>query len=153
MEELTFPRFNEESGRMYKENDSLYRRLARHFGLSESAFWILYTLEEFQQPVTQAQLCEYLSLSKQTINSGLKQLEQEGNIHLSSGPGRRKYLQLTPAGRQLAERTVRPVLRAEERAFLGMAVEERASLLAPYSKYLSLLRPESEQIFQPFQEE
>lgn len=153
MEELTFPRFNEESGRMYKENDSLYRRLARHFGLSESAFWILYTLEEFQQPVTQAQLCEYLSLSKQTINSGLKQLEQEGNIHLSSGPGRRKYLQLTPAGRQLAERTVRPVLRAEERAFLGMAGEERASLLALYRKYLSLLRQESEQIFQQFQEE
>ena len=142
MEELTFPRFNEESGRMYKENDSLYRRLARHFGLSESAFWILYTLEEFQQPVTQAQLCEYLSLSKQTINSGLKQLEQEGNIHLSSGPGR-----------QLAERTVRPVLRAEERAFLGMAEEERASLLALYRKYLSLLRQESEQIFQQFQEE
>lgn len=153
MEELTFPRFNEESGRMYKENDSLYRRLARHFGLSESAFWILYTLEEFQQPVTQAQLCEYLSLSKQTINSGLKQLEQEGNIHLSSGPGRRKYLQLTPAGRQLAERTVRPVLRAEERAFLGMAEEEQASLLALYRKYLSLLRQESEQIFQQFQEE
>ena len=153
MEELTFPRFNEESGRMYKENDSLYRRLARHFGLSESAFWILYTLEEFQQPVTQAQLCEYLSLSKQTINSGLKQLEQEGNIHLSSGPGRRKYLQLTPAGRQLAERTVRPVLRAEERAFLGMAEEERASLLALERKYLSLLRQESEQIFQQFQEE
>ena len=153
MEELTFPRFNEESGRMYKENDSLYRRLARHFGLSESAFWILYTLEEFQQPVTQAQLCEYLSLSKQTINSGLKQLEQEGNIHLSSGPGRRKYLQLTPAGRQLAERTVRPVLRAEERAFLGMAEGERASLLALYRKYLSLLRQESEQIFQQSQEE
>ena len=153
MEELTFPRFNEESGRMYKENDSLYRRLARHFGLSESAFWILYTLEEFQQPVTQAQLCEYLSLSKQTINSGLKQLEQEGNIHLSSGPGRRKYLQLTPAGRQLAERTVRPVLRAEERAFLGMAEEERASLLALYRKYLSLLRQESEQIFPQSQEE
>ena len=83
---------------MYKENDSLYRRLARHFGLSESAFWILYTLEEFQQPVTQAQLCEYLSLSKQTINSGLKQLEQEGYIHLSSGPGRRKYRPTGTAG-------------------------------------------------------
>ena len=153
MEELTFPRFNEESGRMYKENDSLYRRLARHFGLSESAFWILYTLEEFQQPVTQAQLCEYLSLSKQTINSGLKQLEQEGNIHLSSGPGRRKYLQLTPAGRQLAERTVRPVLRAEERAFLGMAGEERASLLALEQRYLTLLRREANKLFNISQEE
>ena len=45
------------------------------------------------------------------------------------------------------------VLRLEERAFLGMAEEERASLLALYRKYLSLLRQESEQIFQQFQEE
>lgn len=153
MEELTFPRFNEESCRLFKEDDSLYRRLARHFGLSESAFWVLYVLEMTRRPITQTDISNRLSLSKQTINSGLKQLEQEGNIRLSSGPGRRKYLQLTPAGQQLAERTVRRVLRLEERAFLGMAEEERASLLALERKHLSLLRQESEQIFQQSQEE
>lgn len=153
MEDLTFSQFNEASCRLHKEEDGLYHRLARHFGLSDSELWILYTLAVYQKPVTQARMCGYLSLSKQTVNSGLKQLEQEGYIQLTGGPGRQKYLRLTARGEQLSDRTVRPILEAEERAFLGLAGEERARLLALERKYLSLLHRESEQIFQSSQEE
>lgn len=153
MEDLTFSQFNEASYRLHKEEDGLYHRLARHFGLSDSELWILYTLAVYQKPVTQARMCGYLSLSKQTVNSGLKQLEQEGYIQLTGGPGRQKYLRLTARGEQLSDRTVRPILEAEERAFLGLAGEERARLLALERKYLSLLHRESEQIFQSSQEE
>ena len=150
---MEFQQFNEEYSRLYKEDDGLYRRLAKHFRLSESAFWILYTLEASQQPLTQAELCGWLYLSKQTINSGLKQLEQEGYIRLTSGPGRKKYLQLTSQGEPLTARTVRPILAAEDRAFLGMTEEERASLLALERKYLELLFRESEPILNLSQEE
>lgn len=153
MEELTFARFNEETCRMHKEEDGLYHRLAKRFGLSDSALWILYALEAFRAPVTQAELCGYLSLSKQTINSGLKQLQLEDCIRLVSGPGRRKYLCLTARGERLTAGTVRQVLAAEERAFFGMTEEERAGLLALEHKYLSLLLRESEQIFNTSQEE
>lgn len=153
MRELTFRQFNEEVCRMHKEEDGLYRRLARHFGLSDSALWILYTLEESRRPITQAELCGYLSLSKQTVNSGLKQLEQEGHVQLTDGPGRKKYICLTARGKELTAGTVRLILAAEERAFLGLAEEERASLLALEHKYLAALLRESEQIFQPSQEE
>lgn len=153
MDDLTFTQFNQESCRLHKEEDGLYHRLARHFGLADSALWILYALEISQDPVTQAELCGYLSLSKQTVNSGLKQLAQEGYIQLTGGPGRQKYLRLTARGEQLSARTVRPVLEAEERAFLGLAGEERARLLALERKYLSLLLRESKQIFQHPQEE
>lgn len=153
MEELTFSQFNEEAGRIHKEENGLYRRLARNFGLSDSELWILYTLAVYQKPVTQAELCGYLSLSKQTVNSALKQLEQGGCIRLTSGPGRKKYLQLTAQGEQLSARTIRQILEMEERAFLGLDREERAYLLALERKHLSLLRQESEQIFQPPQEE
>ena len=153
MEELTFYRFIEETCRLHKEEEGLYRRLSRHFGLSDSAFWILYTLEALQRPVTQAELSGYLSLSKQTINSGLKQLEQAGHIQLTSGSGRRKHLRLTAQGRRLAAATARPVLAAEERTFHSMTEEERASLLALERKYLSLLLQESNQFFQSSQEE
>ena len=105
MEELTFARFNEETCRMHKEEDGLYHRLAKRFGLSDSALWILYALEAFRAPVTQAELCGYLSLSKQTINSGLKQLQLEDCIRLVSGPGRRKYLCLTARGERLTAGT------------------------------------------------
>ena len=153
MGDLTFQQFNEEYSRLYKEEDSLYHRLAKHFGLSDSAFWIIYTLEAFRTPVTQAELCGNLSLSKQTINSSLKQLEQEGHIRLSSGPGRRKYLALTPQGQALAGRTVRRVLELEERAFHRMSPEEQANILALMRRHLKLVLQEAEQIFHTSQEE
>lgn len=153
MEKLTFSQFNQEACRLHKEEDGLYHRLARHFGLADSSLWILYVLEASQGPVTQTELCGYLSLSKQTVNSGLKQLEQEGYIQLTDGPGRKKYLRLTAQGSRLSARTVRPVLEAEERAFLGLTEEERAGLLALERKYLLLLLQESEEIFQHPQEE
>ena len=153
MEELTFFQFNQEACRMHKEEDGLYRRLARQFGLPDSAFWVLYALEASGKPVTQAEVCNYLSLSKQTVNSGLKQLEQEGYIQLTGGPGRKKFLRLTARGNDLAAHTVRPVLEAEERAFLGLTEAERADLLALERKYLFLLLQESEEIFQHPQEE
>ena len=55
---------------IFKENDVIYRRMAAQFGLSDSAFWILYCLRESVTPLTQKQLCESIYMSKQTINSG-----------------------------------------------------------------------------------
>ncbi|NBI09021.1 HTH domain-containing protein [Colidextribacter sp. OB.20] len=153
MEELTFQQFNEDYSRLYKLEDDLYRRLAKHFGLSESAFWVLYVLEMTRRPITQAEISSYLSLSKQTINSGLKQLEQGGQITLSGGPGRRKYLQLTGRGQNLAERTVRKVLELEERAFRSMSPEEQAHILALMRLHLDLMLQGSSQIFDTSQED
>ena len=153
MEELTFQQFITEVNRTYKEEDDFYRRLARRSGLSDAAFWVLYSIETAPGPVTQTDIGNTLMLSKQTINSALKQLEHSGHICLTSGPGRKKYLQLTEKGQVLADRAIRPTLEVERGAFLGMSEEERASLLALDRKYLSLLLQKSEQIFNTPQEE
>ena len=95
----------------------------------------------------------YLNLSKQTINSGIKSLEQAGYIRPTGGPGRKKYLELTQAGQALAERTARPVLNMEQRAFQAMSPTERAALLTLTRRHLELRLREAEQIFQQPQEE
>ena len=92
-------------------------------------------------------------LSKQTINSALKQLEHSGHICLTDGPGRKKYLQLTQRGRALSDRAIRPTLEVERGAFLGLSEEERASLLALEQRYLTLLRREANKLFNISQEE
>lgn len=65
---------------LYKEMDDVYHSLARHYGLSDCAFWILYTIRENKDGYTQSQLCEMLSLSKQTLKrrviSGLSLLRE-----------------------------------------------------------------------------
>jgi|GluameStandDraft_1065615.scaffolds.fasta_scaffold41169_2 DNA-binding MarR family transcriptional regulator len=153
MGDMTFCQFNLESCRLYKEDDGLYHRLAKHFGLSDSAFWIVYTLEAARRSLTQAEMSGYLNLSKQTINSGIKSLEQAGYIRPTGGPGRKKYLELTQAGQALAERTARPVLNMEQRAFQAMSPTERAALLTLTRRHLELRLREAEQIFQQPQEE
>ena len=152
MGDLTFQQFITTANRMNKSEDDIYRRMARHSGLSDAAFWTLYAIETAPGPVTQTDICGTLMFSKQTINSALK-LEREGQSRLSSGPGRKKYLQLTEAGQELAGRAIRPALEVERQAFLGLSEEERASLLALEQRYLTLLRREANKLFNISQEE
>lgn len=155
MEALTFSQFILTYNRLYKETDDLYRRLAKHFGMSDSAFWILYILEESKHPITQSELCGALFLSKQTINSALKNLEQSDYIRLTdpSGKSRSKYLCLTDAGKALVERTIDSVFQMEERAFHAMTPEQQLGLLELNRLNLELLRRESEQILDISQED
>ena len=142
-----------ELNHVLKEADDLYRSATRRLGVPECTLWVLYSLRAWPGPITQTQLCQLIHQPKQTINSALKQLEREGQIRLSRGPGRKKYLQLTEAGQELAGRAIRPALEVERQAFLGLPEEERASLLALEQRYLTLLRREANKLFNISQEE
>jgi DNA-binding MarR family transcriptional regulator len=83
----------------------------------------------------------------------LKQLEREGCLRLSGGSGRNKNIHLTEAGLDLAARTVRPVLRMEELAFLDMTGEDRERLLTLHRQRMELLLHYAEPLFHSSQEE
>ena len=69
--------FNRET----KKLDDVYRSAAKSCGISECAFWILYTLRVEEKSFTQAEICEFLIEPKQTVNSALKKLEAEGYLY------------------------------------------------------------------------
>lgn len=142
MEDMTFSQFITAYNALIKEDNSLYHALAKGFGLSDTAFWILYLLEESDHPVTQAELCTVLCLSKQTVNSALKGLSDSGYIRLEEPQGkhRGKHLSLTDLGTQLIARTIHPVFRIEEQAYEGLTLQERQALLELNRRYLELLR-------------
>lgn len=145
MSELTFQEFIRRYNGLYKENNEIYHRLARHFGLSDSAFWILYTLREMGGSVSQSQLCGELFLSKQTVHSALKQLEQGGFLQLENLPNNRKnkLVRVTPQGEQLLCQVADPVFAMEERAFLRLSPQQRQALLELDEALLNALRQES----------
>lgn len=145
MSELTFQEFIRRYNGLYKENNEIYHRLARHFGLSDTAFWILYTLREMGGSVSQSQLCGELFLSKQTIHSALKQMEQGGFLQLENLPNNRKnkLVRVTPQGEQLLCQVADPVFAMEERAFLRLSPQQRQALLELDEALLNALRQES----------
>lgn len=128
---------------LYKENDELYRNAARVFGLSDCAFWILYSLRECDRELKQSDICSAIYLPKQTVNSSLKKLEQEGIIELTAGADRRsRFVRLTRKGIDLAAKSVDAVLAAEQRALGKMKEEEQAAFLGLFRKYTDLLKNE-----------
>ena len=125
----------------YKEQDDLYRAVARRCGLSDCAFWVLYALREAGRPMTQSDICAAVYQPKQTVHSALKKLMAEDILRLTEGRDRRsKYLVLTETGEALMARTVDRVTAAEETAMDTLTAAERAQFLALCRRYNAALR-------------
>ena len=124
--------FNRET----KKLDDVYRSAAKSCGISECAFWILYTLRVEEKHFTQAEICEFLVEPKQTVNSALKKLVAEGYLALSSGTDQRsKLVQLTPKGEQLARERVDRIPEAEAAALRAMSPDDRAAFFRLTRQY------------------
>lgn len=129
-----------EYNRIMKENDEIYRDLARTLGLSESVFWILYTLRTGDASA-QSEICACTHQPKQTVNSALKKMEADGYIELTCGDNRRrKRILLTERGDALCKRTVDKVIEIECDALNEMPEEELELFLSLFRKYTALLK-------------
>ena len=125
---------------IYKENEEIYHDVARAMGLTDCAFWILYMLRETEGEYTQRDLCAALREPKQTVNSALKKLEQEGLLELRPMSDKRsKRVHLTVRGKHFAARTVDLVLEAEYGSIGELSAKEQSNLLYLYKKYTRLL--------------
>jgi len=124
-----------------KENDDLYRGIARVFGLSDCAFWILYTLREADKPLTQSEICSTIYVAKQTVHSALKKLAYDGYIELEKAEHQKnKLLHLTPKGEALAQATVDRVIDIECKALSKLGRENVETFIGLFQKYTDLLK-------------
>ena len=136
--------------RIYKENNDLYRGVAKALGVSDSVFWILYSLREQSRGATQSEICNMLYEPKQTVNSALKKMEAEGYITMASHPDRRrKLLVLTQKGEELAEKTADQVLALECSALKEMSEADRQAFLRLFQTYTEILKEKISSITSP----
>lgn len=128
--------------RLYKESDRICNDYAAHFGMNNTAFWVLYTLSHVDEPVTQNDLCKEWFLPAQTINSAVSGLVKDGLVRLEPIPGtkNRKSTVLTEAGRELCGRTISIVDEIERAAMLGFTEEERELYLSLFRRHLENLK-------------
>ena len=136
--------------RIYKENNDLYRGVAKALGVSDSVFWILYSLREQSRGATQSEICNMLYEPKQTVNSALKKMEAEGYITMASHPDRRrKLLVLTQKGEEPAEKTADKVLALECSALREMSEADRQAFLRLFQTYTEILKEKISSITSP----
>ncbi len=125
-----------------KELDDIYHDYALKHNLSDAALWIFYVLYDSEDGVTQAEICDSWFFSRQTINTALKGLEQQGVIDLVPAPGNRKSKKVffTMSGKNMAEKVVVPMKQAEAKALATFSDEENKLLIELTQKRCSLLR-------------
>ena len=152
MEHSGLEEFWKINNRIYNETNQLYHRLARACGLSDCAFWLLYTLREEEGPLTQTQLSEILCLPRQTVNSALKRLVKEGCLRLEAADGnlKNKQVMLTDRGEELLRSSVDLVFRLEENASAGVTEKERTALLSLGKKLMNAFRAETDHFLARF---
>lgn len=136
MQDVKTKEYLSEYNNIVKENENLYRGIAKQLGFSECAFWVLYALRSDDAVLTQREICNALYQPKQTVNSALKNLEAEGYIQLCHADNQRsKQVVLTEKGMQLAQNTVDRVIVAEQNALLALTEAEQNMFLTLFRKY------------------
>ena len=128
----------------FNEASRLYRDAVKGLNVSDSEFWIWYTLVAMPGEHTQQDICAMWSLPKQTVNTVITGMRLKKLAYLEIIPGTRnhKTVHLTEEGKHRGEEIVGPVIMAEQKAFAKMPLEELTLLAQIFGKYIDTLRGE-----------
>ena len=116
-----------ENNRIYREMESIYHEICVKAGISDTDFIVLYSIVEFEDGCCQRKIAKQYSISRQTVNSSVKKLVQNGCVVLESG-------------KAMAKQKIIPVMEAEAGVFMHMTEEERKKLLRLNAKYMEIFR-------------
>lgn len=133
------PDFSHEASRRFaylmNQIDELYHKANAKCSLSDSVSWIFYCLYDMGGPCNQSEFTHRYGISRKTINSALSKLESLALIKRTAGDGRNVIVSLTEKGLSLAEKSVVPMISAEDSVFDTWTQEEKSQLLFLTEKY------------------
>lgn len=134
-----------------KEMDIIYHNYAKSYGLSDMAYWILYSMAESDGYFTQRDFCNDWFFAPQTVNSALKDLEKKDIIYLETVKGnkRNKLIKLTDNGKKFSDKVIFPLIGAECKSLESLPKEECELMLSITKKYVSALKERIEKISVP----
>ena len=128
------------------EIDAVYHEASLKLGLSDSALNILYAICDAGEGCLLQEICFYTGISKQTINSALRKLEEEEILYLKPFNAKSKQVFLTDKGRKLAEKTAYRIMQAEDEIFASWEKEDVDKYLELTEKFLRALREKTENL-------
>lgn len=130
--------------RQIKELVGIYRDTVRDWDVSESEFWIWYTLLTMEGEFSQQDICSMWSLPKQTVNTIVSHMKRKkfARLELCLRARNRKIIFLTEEGRRYGEKIIAPITEAEERSLAQIPEEELVPVTNTLGKYIALLKKE-----------
>lgn len=97
--------------------DEIYCSDTPKIGVKESMLWLLYALDDGEAH-SQIEICEKWAFPKTTLNTTIKQAENDGYLTLAPIPGKRREMTicLTEKGKSYAQQVLYPIYAAEDQA-------------------------------------
>lgn len=134
----------EKMNQQVKELAAIYHGVASKSGISDNEFWVWYAMLALEGEHSQQDICETLSMPKQTVNSIISNLAKKGFVYQESVPGtrNRKIIRLSEEGKCFGESVVMRIYCAEQRALDRLSGEERSACISLLGKYISQLKEE-----------
>lgn len=106
--------------------DSFYDEFAKQSNVSSALLWVLYALND-GEPHTQIEISTEWELPKTTVNTVIKELQQNGYVELIPIKGKRREMSiaLTEAGKEYADSILSDLYKKEAAVYRTLTSEER----------------------------
>lgn len=118
------------------ETEATYHEISLKLGLSDSAMKILYAICDNGKSCLLQEICRSSGMSKQTVNSAIRKLENEGIVYLENVGQKAKNVCLTESGKELVQKTALRVIEIENSIFESWREEDVEFYLRLTEQYL-----------------
>ena len=125
--------------------NALYSFWAASKNINYYLLFVLYALDG-QEPMTQKKICICTGLTKQTVNSVIRSLKEDGYIQLSPGSGdrREKQIALTEKGQAYSRERLAPLQELEQRVIRSMGSDRVRQMVEDITVFSTMLEKEME---------
>jgi DNA-binding MarR family transcriptional regulator len=106
--------------------------------MSDSEYILLYAVLEMGEGCSQKDIAENTFISKKTLNSTVKKLEQNEIIKLKPGKYPNMHIYLTPKGTQYVQEKMIPIMEAENAVLKNVTDEDFNSFALIATKYIDM---------------
>lgn len=131
---------------LHGEIEAAYHDSSLKLGISDSVSKILYTICSVGDSSLLSEICRNTGLSKQTVNSAIRNLESNDIVYLEAVDGKAKRVCLTEKGKQFAANTAFRLIEIENSIFDSWPEEDVLKYLELTERFLSNLKEKVAQL-------
>lgn len=122
------------------ELEATYHEAALKIKLSDSVAKILYTICNVGDRCLLSEICKQTGLSKQTVNSAIRNMEAQGIIFLEAYNGKAKMVCLTEKGKEFAGETAVKIIEIENEVLASWDEEDVHKYIELTERFLECLK-------------
>ena len=113
-------------GRALYHVDSFYGEFAKQSNVSPALLWVMYALND-GKPHTQIEISNEWELPKTTVNTVIKEIQQDGYVELVPIKGKRREMSivLTESGKEYADSILSDLYKKEATVYKSLSSEDR----------------------------